>query len=61
MESRLLDSSYGTILSVWDRLMRSFGESSSRVPIETGLPELDGSLGTLGILALPARGVFRGR
>jgi sterol desaturase/sphingolipid hydroxylase (fatty acid hydroxylase superfamily) len=61
VESRLLDSNYGTILSVWDRLLRSFGESSSEVTIETGLPELDASLGTLEVLALPARGVFRGR
>jgi sterol desaturase/sphingolipid hydroxylase (fatty acid hydroxylase superfamily) len=61
VESQLLDSNYGTILSVWDRLLRSFGESSSGVRIETGLPELDTSLDTLEILALPARGVFRGR
>jgi sterol desaturase/sphingolipid hydroxylase (fatty acid hydroxylase superfamily) len=61
VEARLLDSNYGTIFSVWDRLLRSFGESSSSVKIETGLPELAVPLGTLEILALPARGVFRGR
>lgn len=29
--------------------------------VETGLPGIDESLGSAGILALPARGVFRGR
>jgi sterol desaturase/sphingolipid hydroxylase (fatty acid hydroxylase superfamily) len=61
VESQLLDSNYGTILSVWDRLLRSFGGSTSSALIETGLPELGTSLGTLEILALPARGVFHGR
>ena len=59
-ESKLLDSNYGTIFSFWDRLLGSFGESRSSVWVETGLPGV-GSLGTFETLALPARGVFRGR
>ena len=61
VESQLLNSNYGTILSLWDRLLRSYGESRSSVQVETGLPGVEGSIGTMGILALPARGVFRGR
>lgn len=61
LESRLLDSNYGTILSLWDRLLGTFGDNRSDVNIETGLPGVGDSLGTLGILALPARGEFRGQ
>jgi sterol desaturase/sphingolipid hydroxylase (fatty acid hydroxylase superfamily) len=61
VESKLLNSNYGTIFSFWDRLLGSFGENRSSVRIETGLPGLAGSLGTVDVLALPARGVFRGR
>lgn len=60
-ESRLLDSNYGTIFSFWDRLFGSYGASRSKVQIETGLPGLEEPLTTLEILALPARGIFRGR
>jgi sterol desaturase/sphingolipid hydroxylase (fatty acid hydroxylase superfamily) len=61
VEARLLDSNYGTIFSLWDRLLRSFGENRSNVRIETGLPGVPDTLGTMGILALPARGALRGR
>jgi sterol desaturase/sphingolipid hydroxylase (fatty acid hydroxylase superfamily) len=61
VESQLLDSNFGTIFSLWDRLFGSFGENRSSVKIETGLPGVEGSIGTMGILALPARGIFRGR
>jgi len=61
VESQLLNSNYGTVFSLWDRFLGSFGESRSNVRVETGLPGVEGSLGTLGALALPARGVFRGR
>jgi len=61
MERRLLDSNYGTILSVWDRLLGSYAPSASTARIETGLPGVDPELGTLDLLALPARGSFRGR
>ena len=59
-ESRLLNSNYGTILTLWDRLFRSFGESRSDVHVDTGLPGVEGSLGPRETLALPLRGVFRG-
>ena len=61
VESQLLNSNYGTIFSFWDRLLGSFGESRSSVKVETGLPGVESSIGTMGILALPARGAFRGR
>ena len=60
-ESALLDSNYGTIFSFWDRLLGSYGANRSDVRVDTGLPGIEGALGTMGILALPARGVFRGR
>ncbi len=59
-EVRLLDSNYGTIFSLWDRLLGSYGESRSDIRVETGLPGIERSLGTMAILSLPARGVFRG-
>lgn len=59
-ESREPDSNYGTIFSFWDRLFGSFGESRSDVRVDTGLPGIEGSLGSGAILTLPARGVFRG-
>ncbi len=61
LETRLLNSNYGTIFSCWDRFFRSFGENRSSTRIETGLPGVGASLGTMAILGLPARGVFRGR
>jgi sterol desaturase/sphingolipid hydroxylase (fatty acid hydroxylase superfamily) len=33
-----LDSNFGTIFSVWDRLLRTYAASSSRQRFETGLP-----------------------
>ena len=59
-ESRMLDTNYGTIFSFWDRLLGSYGDNHSNVKVDTGLPGIDGALGTVEILALPARGVFRG-
>ena len=58
--ARLLDTNYGTIFSVWDRLLGSYGQSRSDLRVDTGLPGIEGSLGTFAILALPARGSFRG-
>lgn len=59
-ESSLLNTNYGTVFSFWDRLFGSFGENRSDIDIETGLPGIDNALGTIGILKLPAQGVFRG-
>jgi sterol desaturase/sphingolipid hydroxylase (fatty acid hydroxylase superfamily) len=33
-----LDSNFGTILTLWDRLLGTYGESSSAARFETGLP-----------------------
>jgi len=60
-ESKLLDTNYGTIFSLWDRLFRSYGKNSSAVWVETGLPRIERTIGIRGILALPLRGVFRGQ
>jgi sterol desaturase/sphingolipid hydroxylase (fatty acid hydroxylase superfamily) len=59
-EARLLDTNYGTIFTLWDRLLGSYGDNSSDTIVNTGLPGLDQPLGTMEILRLPARGVFRG-
>ncbi len=59
-ENLLLNTNYGTIFSIWDRWLGSFGESTSVSRIDTGLPGIGRSLNTFEILALPARGVFRG-
>lgn len=56
----LLNSNYGTIFSVWDRLLGSYGENTSAARVDTGLPGLDDRLRTRDILQLPLRGVFRG-
>jgi len=61
VESRLLNSNYGTIFSVWDRLFSSFGPSRSTIRVEIGLPGMPDPLRTIDVLALPARGVFRGQ
>ena len=58
--SELLDTNYGTIFSFWDRLFGSYGENRSDVRVDTGLPGIEGALGIMRILALPARGIFRG-
>ena len=60
-ERAWLDTNFGTILSLWDRAFGTYGESGSEVRVETGLPGIEGRLGTFGILALPVRGSFRGR
>jgi sterol desaturase/sphingolipid hydroxylase (fatty acid hydroxylase superfamily) len=59
-EARLLNTNYGTIFTIWDRLLGSYGENRSGIRVNTGLPGIDHSLGTMEILWLPTRGVFRG-
>jgi sterol desaturase/sphingolipid hydroxylase (fatty acid hydroxylase superfamily) len=59
-EARLLNTNYGTIFTIWDRLLGSYGENRSDIRVNTGLPGIDRSLGAMEILWLPARGVFRG-
>jgi sterol desaturase/sphingolipid hydroxylase (fatty acid hydroxylase superfamily) len=60
-ETELLNSNYGTIFSIWDRIFGSYVPSASDVQIEIGLPELQHDLGPLDTIMLPARGVFLGR
>ena len=60
-ESRLLDTNYGAIFSLWDRSFQSYGENSSATRVATGLPRIEPAIGIRGILALPVRRVFRGR
>ena len=59
-EARLLDTNFGTIFTLWDRLFGSYGDNRSDVMIDTGLPGLERALGTMDILALPTRGAYRG-
>lgn len=59
-QSSLLNSNYGTIFSIWDRLFRSFGDNHSDVGIRVGLPGLENATGFPQALVMPARGVFRG-
>jgi sterol desaturase/sphingolipid hydroxylase (fatty acid hydroxylase superfamily) len=59
-QQRLLDSNFGTIFSVWDRLFRSFGENTSATRIHVGLPGLGEPLGLVQLVPIPARGVSRG-
>jgi len=53
-----LDSNFGTILTLWDRLGRTYQPNSSRVAVETGLPgQANGSRWTVrGLLLLPFQG-----
>lgn len=59
-EQRLLDSNFGTIFSIWDRLFGSFAASSSAARVHVGLPGLGETLGPMALLSMPARGIFRG-
>ena len=56
----LLNTNFATIFSVWDRVFRSFANSSSDVSVHIGLPGAPDTLGPLEALALPAAGVLRG-
>ena len=59
-DRRLLNSNYGTIFSCWDRMFGSYGENTSDDRVHIGLPGVEGSLSPLGVLAMPAKGSFRG-
>lgn len=36
------DSNYGTVFSIWDRLLGTYTQSDSTIRVDTGLPGLDG-------------------
>jgi len=50
-----LDSNFGTVFAVWDRLLGTFGDSSAAVRVPTGLPELTCTPGVRAALVLPRR------
>jgi sterol desaturase/sphingolipid hydroxylase (fatty acid hydroxylase superfamily) len=49
----LLGSNFGTIFSIWDRLLGTYGPSTSATRIDIGLPQIDGPVDTLRALQLP--------
>jgi len=55
IEPELLNSNYGTILSIWDRLGGTFGDASSTDRVEIGLRGIADSLTTNQVLGMPAR------
>lgn len=48
-----LQTNFGTIFAVWDRLLGTFGESTSAVEVRTGLPEMAAPATLLQAVALP--------
>ena len=55
-----LNSNYGTIFTFWDRGLGTFGASSSRVSVRTGLPGAEHALGPAAALTLPFRRNLQG-
>src|SRR5262245_10518278 len=49
------DSNYGTIFTIWDRLLGTFVDSSSATHVDTGLPQLTHTPGLRAALVLPRR------
>ncbi len=54
-----LDTNFGTIFAVWDRLLGTYHTSSSATDVETGLPSVTQPTGLVRALVLP--GVHSGR
>jgi sterol desaturase/sphingolipid hydroxylase (fatty acid hydroxylase superfamily) len=50
-----LDSNFGTIFTLWDRALGTYGTSSSAVRVETGLPGGERAASLLRALLLPLR------
>ncbi|HVO27279.1 MAG TPA: sterol desaturase family protein [Candidatus Margulisiibacteriota bacterium] len=50
-----LDSNFGTIFTLWDRCLRTYGENSSATRVETGLPNGENALTVRRALLLPLR------
>lgn len=55
-----LNSNYGTIFTLWDRGLRTFRPSSSRVSVRTGLPGAESPLRLADALALPFQASLHG-
>jgi sterol desaturase/sphingolipid hydroxylase (fatty acid hydroxylase superfamily) len=47
------DSNFGTIFSVWDQLLGTYGESTSRDRYRIGLPDVVAPAGLVEVLSLP--------
>jgi len=54
-----LGSNFGTIFSVWDRLLGTYGQSTSALAVRTGLPGQVDALGLRAAVALPLRRLGR--
>lgn len=52
-DPRDLDSNFGTIFAIWDRLFGTFRSGSPAERLRTGVPGIRRDLGGLGALALP--------
>jgi sterol desaturase/sphingolipid hydroxylase (fatty acid hydroxylase superfamily) len=52
-EGRQLGSNFGTIFSLWDRLLGTYGESTSAARVDIGLAQIREDLALFGALALP--------
>jgi sterol desaturase/sphingolipid hydroxylase (fatty acid hydroxylase superfamily) len=50
-----LDSNFGTIFTLWDRWLATYGENSSAARVETGLPSGEKAPTVLRALVLPLR------
>jgi sterol desaturase/sphingolipid hydroxylase (fatty acid hydroxylase superfamily) len=51
-----LNTNFGTVFVVWDRLLATYGQSTSSVRVDTGLPDGSGPILLTDALALPWRG-----
>ncbi|MGH7856914.1 MAG: sterol desaturase family protein, partial [Candidatus Binatia bacterium] len=56
-----LNTNFGTIFTFWDRLLRSYGESSSSVRVRPGLAGLSAPESLRSALALPFRPAWKAR
>jgi sterol desaturase/sphingolipid hydroxylase (fatty acid hydroxylase superfamily) len=50
-----LDSNFGTIFTLWDRALGTYGANTSEVCVETGLPSGERAVTVLRALLLPLR------
>ncbi|MBW2697509.1 MAG: sterol desaturase family protein [Deltaproteobacteria bacterium] len=58
-ERELLNSNYGTVFSLWDRALGTYGGNRSQVHVRIGLPGLPASPSVRDALLMPRR-VYRG-
>jgi sterol desaturase/sphingolipid hydroxylase (fatty acid hydroxylase superfamily) len=60
VERAELDSNFGTIFTLWDRLLGTYGEAASAAQVETGLVGLRDALSLARALVLPFGPAVRG-